>query len=150
MKKYKRVLKRSMTALIAVAVALLACSCSEKTESSSSSAVSNAWTSSRPASSSQESVQQQGSAASKTPEASSSPEYVEPEIKVYPIFLNETVLTRYEWFEDAPELLVLGKQVNPVNLGTRNSFADVAATVTELLGVDYDTPGQSFAKDITH
>ena len=45
-------------------------------------------------------------------------------------------------------LLVLGKQVKPVNLGTRNSFADIAATVTQLLGVDYETPGISFAKDI--
>ena len=45
-------------------------------------------------------------------------------------------------------LLILGKQVNPVNLGTRASFADIAATVTELLGVEYDTPGESFAKDI--
>jgi len=45
-------------------------------------------------------------------------------------------------------LLVLGKQVKPVNMGTRKSFADIAATVTELLGVDYDTPGVSFAKEI--
>ena len=45
-------------------------------------------------------------------------------------------------------LLVLGKAVKPVNLGTRKSFADIAATVTELLGVDYDTPGESFAKEI--
>ena len=45
-------------------------------------------------------------------------------------------------------LLVLGKHVIPVNLGTRSSFADIAATVTELLGVKYDTPGESFAKDI--
>ena len=45
-------------------------------------------------------------------------------------------------------LLVLGKQVKPVNLGTRASFADIAATVTELLGVEYDTPGKSFAKEI--
>ena len=45
-------------------------------------------------------------------------------------------------------LLVLGKQVKPVNLGTRTSFADIAATITELLGVDYDTPGKSFAADI--
>jgi len=45
-------------------------------------------------------------------------------------------------------LLVLGKKVKPVNLGTRKSFADIAATVTELLGVDYDTPGESFAKEI--
>ena len=45
-------------------------------------------------------------------------------------------------------LLVLGKSVKPVNLGTRKSFADIAATVTELLGVDYETPGISFAKEI--
>ena len=43
-------------------------------------------------------------------------------------------------------LLVLGKAVKPVNLGTRTSFADIAATVTELLGVSYDTEGKSFAK----
>ena len=45
-------------------------------------------------------------------------------------------------------LLILGKQVKPVNLGTRKSFADIAATVTELLGVKYDTEGESFAKEI--
>ena len=45
-------------------------------------------------------------------------------------------------------LLVLGKQVKPVNMGTRVSFADIAATVTELLGVPYETPGKSFAKEI--
>ena len=45
-------------------------------------------------------------------------------------------------------LLVLGKAVKPVNLGTRKSFADIAATVTELLGVPYETPGESFAKEI--
>ncbi len=45
-------------------------------------------------------------------------------------------------------LLIMGKQVKPVNLGTRKSFADIAATVAELLGLSLDTPGQSFAKDI--
>ena len=45
-------------------------------------------------------------------------------------------------------LLILGKAVKPVNLSTRLSFADIAATVTELLGVPYETPGNSFAKDI--
>ena len=45
-------------------------------------------------------------------------------------------------------LLVLGKGVKPVNLGTRASFADIAATVTDLLGVPYQTPGRSFAKEI--
>lgn len=45
-------------------------------------------------------------------------------------------------------LLVLGKGVKPVNLGTRATFADIAATVTELLGVQYSTPGRSFAGEI--
>ena len=45
-------------------------------------------------------------------------------------------------------LLVMGKQVKPGSMGTRKSFADIAATVTELLGVAYDTPGESFAKEI--
>ena len=45
-------------------------------------------------------------------------------------------------------LLILGKKVRPVNLGTRESFADIAATVTELLGVAYETEGKSFAKEI--
>ena len=45
-------------------------------------------------------------------------------------------------------LVVLGKGVKPGNLGTRASFADIAATVTELLGVKYETPGNSFAKEL--
>jgi len=42
-------------------------------------------------------------------------------------------------------LLVLGKQVKPGNLGTLDTFADIAATAAELLGVTLDTPGRSFA-----
>ena len=45
-------------------------------------------------------------------------------------------------------LLVLGQGVRSVNLGTRDSFADIAATVTELLGVPFETPGRSFAREI--
>ena len=45
-------------------------------------------------------------------------------------------------------LLCLGKQVTPVNLGTRASFADIAATVADLLGIPLDTPGKSFASQI--
>ena len=45
-------------------------------------------------------------------------------------------------------LLILGKGVKPVDLGTRGSFADIAATVTELLGVEFETPGESFAGKI--
>ena len=39
-------------------------------------------------------------------------------------------------------LLFLGKQIKPGNLGTRQSFADIAATVADLLGVALDTPGK--------
>ena len=45
-------------------------------------------------------------------------------------------------------LLILGRQVKPVNLGTRASFADIAATVAQLLDVELDTPGKSFASEI--
>ena len=45
-------------------------------------------------------------------------------------------------------LLILGKGVKPVNLGTRASFADIAATIAELLNVPLDTPGESFAEVI--
>ncbi len=45
-------------------------------------------------------------------------------------------------------LLVLGNGVKPVNLGTRGSFADIAATVAHLLGVELDTPGKSFLEEI--
>ena len=45
-------------------------------------------------------------------------------------------------------LLVLGQGIKPVNLGTRKSFADIAATVAALLGVSLDTPGESFAKEV--
>ena len=45
-------------------------------------------------------------------------------------------------------LLILGKQVKNVNLGTRSSFADIAATVAEMLEVSLDTPGKSFAKSL--
>ena len=45
-------------------------------------------------------------------------------------------------------LLILGKNIKPVNLGTRKSFSDIAATVTELLGVPYECPGKSFAKEV--
>jgi len=42
----------------------------------------------------------------------------------------------------------LGKTIRPMNLGTRDSFADIAATVADLLGVPFTTPGQSFAPHI--
>ena len=47
-------------------------------------------------------------------------------------------------------LVMLGKGVRPGNLGTRQSFADIAATVAELLDVQLDTPGESFADEIVN
>ena len=49
--------------------------------------------------------------------------------------------------EDVP-LLVIGRAVRPGNLGTRTGFQNIAATVTDLLGVNFDTPGKSFAAEI--
>ena len=45
-------------------------------------------------------------------------------------------------------MLALGKKIRPVNLGTRDSFSDIAATVAELLNVPFTTPGKSFADDL--
>ena len=42
-------------------------------------------------------------------------------------------------------LLIYGSGISPVNLGTRESFADVAATVAELLKVSFRGDGKSFA-----
>ena len=60
-----------------------------------------------------------------------------------PAYLATTDHTR----EYVP-LLVLGKKIKPVNLGTRKSFADIAATVAQMLNVKLDTPGESFAEEV--
>lgn len=45
-------------------------------------------------------------------------------------------------------LLVAGDLVNPVDLGTRGSFADIAATIAEFFSVEYETIGISFYKEV--
>ncbi len=45
-------------------------------------------------------------------------------------------------------LLVLGKGVTPVNLGTRGSFSDIATTIADIFNVALDTPGKSFKEEI--
>jgi phosphopentomutase len=47
-------------------------------------------------------------------------------------------------------LLAYAPGLQPQDLGTRESFADVGATVAELLGVPWDGAGQSFAELLTH
>lgn len=46
-------------------------------------------------------------------------------------------------------LLVFGAHVKPnVNLGTRAAFADVSATIADLLDLPWSGPGESFAKEV--
>lgn len=45
-------------------------------------------------------------------------------------------------------LLVMGKRIKPVNLGTRVCFGNIAATICDVLGVSLQTEGKSFASEI--
>jgi phosphopentomutase len=60
-----------------------------------------------------------------------------------PGFLRTTDHTR----EYVP-VFVCGKVIKPVNLGTRGSFSDIAATIAEWFRLDYKTQGVSFAEEV--
>ena len=45
-------------------------------------------------------------------------------------------------------LIVYSKKINPNNLGTRATFADIGKTITHNFGIATDLPGQSFLKEI--
>lgn len=45
-------------------------------------------------------------------------------------------------------LLVVGEKVQAINLGTRGSYADVAKSVADYFGIDYETSGVSFLAEI--
>ena len=45
-------------------------------------------------------------------------------------------------------LLVYGKDILPVNLGIGSTYADISATIADILGVKYDGFGTSFAGKI--
>lgn len=45
-------------------------------------------------------------------------------------------------------LLVYGKKIKPVNLGTRESFSDIGKTVEDIFGVNSDISGESFKDTI--
>ena len=49
--------------------------------------------------------------------------------------------------ENVP-VLVYGKEIKPVNLGERESFSDVAATIADIFEIPYDLNGESFKKDL--
>ena len=41
-------------------------------------------------------------------------------------------------------IIVYGKNINPVNLGIRETFADIGKTITDIFGIETDLPGTSF------
>ncbi len=45
-------------------------------------------------------------------------------------------------------LIIYGKQVKPINLGTRQTFADIASTIADYLGVTFKCDGESFTDKI--
>lgn len=45
-------------------------------------------------------------------------------------------------------MIALGARVKPGSIGTRDTFADIAATVAEALNVPLETPGRSFLPEI--
>ena len=46
-------------------------------------------------------------------------------------------------------LLVCGDGIKSVNLGTRNTFADIGKTIADFFGVSGDISGKSFKSEIT-
>lgn len=45
-------------------------------------------------------------------------------------------------------LLVYGNKLKPIDLGVRGAYTDIAATVADMLDVEYNCPGKSFYGDI--
>ncbi len=45
-------------------------------------------------------------------------------------------------------MLMYGKGIKPTNLGTRDTFADIAATVAQYLGIDFKGDGTSFLDEV--
>ncbi len=45
-------------------------------------------------------------------------------------------------------LLVYKKGITPTNLGVRATYADVAASIADYFGLEYETPGKSFLEEI--
>ena len=45
-------------------------------------------------------------------------------------------------------IIAYSKNIKPVNLGIRGTFADIGKTITHNFGIATDLPGQSFLKDI--
>jgi phosphopentomutase len=60
---------------------------------------------------------------------------------------NDPTTPSTDHSREAVPLLVIGPGIDPVDLGTRPTFADVGATVAEYFGVPAET-GTSFLQDV--
>ena len=45
-------------------------------------------------------------------------------------------------------MILIGEKIKPRDLGDRGTFSDIAATVAEMLGVDFETKGTSFLPEV--
>ena len=61
---------------------------------------------------------------------------------------NDPVHSGFDHTREHVPILVYGERVKPVSLGVRQSFGDIGATVTGLLGAGEVSVGQSFADEI--
>jgi phosphopentomutase len=62
---------------------------------------------------------------------------------------DPTIKTSTDHTREFVPLLVFGKQAaSGVDLGTRKTFADVAATISELFELDHTFPGESFYRAV--
>ncbi len=61
---------------------------------------------------------------------------------------NDPVHSGFDHTREYVPILAYGKRVKPVSLGVRQSFGDIGATVTGLLGAGNVPVGQSFADEI--
>lgn len=62
---------------------------------------------------------------------------------------NDPTTISTDHARESVPLLVIGPRVRPVNLGTRETFSDLGATVGEWLGVSYLGKGTSFLDELT-
>ena len=62
---------------------------------------------------------------------------------------NDPVHSGWDHTREHVPVVVYGAEVKPVNMGIRDSFADIGATVCEILGAEKTAVGESFMKLIT-
>jgi phosphopentomutase len=62
---------------------------------------------------------------------------------------NDPLHSGWDHTREHVPVVIYGESVEAVNLGVRDSFADIGATVCEILGADKTAVGESFMSLIT-